>query len=92
MLQQTDDFPVTFLHLYRAPYPLEGTVSGTDQSEEDTSKAWENQSIKGAVSWEKSHSAARTRTRNIKIKRELAKILILMPCQPTLLTGHGRQR
>ena len=65
MLQQTDDFPVTFLHLYRAPYVLEGTASRMDQSEEDTSKAWENHGIKGAVLREKSHSAARTRKRNI---------------------------
>ena len=37
-----------------------------DQSEKDMSKAQENHGIKGTAAWEKSHSAVRTRTRNIK--------------------------
>ena len=65
MLQQTDDFPVTFLHLYKAPCSLGGAVSRAYESEEDMSKAQEIYSIKGAVLWEKSHSAARTQTRSI---------------------------
>ena len=37
-----------------------------NESEKDMSKVWENHGIKGAATREKSHSAVRTRTRNIK--------------------------
>ena len=66
MLQWTDDslWPFcTYMGLLVCKRVL---FPENNQSEKDTSKVQENHGIKGAATWEKSHSAVRTRTRNIK--------------------------